>query len=149
MRKVPWWPCGLLGGAVLSLVTLVRFIGAAAFLWLTGTAIPGGWREAAGLIALMFAMGFVCGVVAWAGQGLSRRLGLAGDALIGVAVMVVFFLGCMVVFDPEMLGPRFATGGIPMFGLAVVAGLILGAWIGHDLRKEIAAGGAEDDPPAS
>jgi hypothetical protein len=32
-----------------------------------------------------------------------------------------------------------------MLGLAVVAGLILGAWIGHDLRKEFAAPAPSDE----
>jgi hypothetical protein len=75
--------------------------------------------------------------------------------------MVVFFLGCMLAFDPELLGPKLVNGGVPMLGLAVVARLILGAWIGHDLRKEFAApappdegasagrrGGTEDHPSA-
>jgi hypothetical protein len=141
MRKVSCWQCGLLGGFVLSFATLIKFIRA-----VVGGAAGGvGWGEAAGFAAMIFAMGFVCGLVAWAGLGLSRRFGAAGDALVGVAVMVVFFLGCMLVFEPEMLGPRFASGGLPMFGLAVVAGLILGVWIGHDLRKEI-AGSAKDRP---
>jgi hypothetical protein len=146
MRKVPWWQFGLLGGVVLSLATLIKLIRAL----VAGVAGGAEWSEAAGFAAMIFAMGFVCGLVAWAGQGLSRRFGMAGDAVVGVAVMVVFFLCCMLVFDPELLGPKLANGGVPMLGLAVVAGLILGVWIGHDLRKEFAASAPPDehDPTA-
>jgi hypothetical protein len=140
MRKLSWWRCGLLGSFVLSFATLIKFIRAVVG-WAAGGA---DWGEAAGFAAMIFAMGFVCGLVAWAGQGLSRRFGAAGDALVGVAVMVVFFLGCMLVFAPEMFGPRFASGGVPMLGLAVVAGLILGVWIGRDLRREFAASAPQD-----
>jgi hypothetical protein len=41
-------------------------------------------------------------------------------------------------FEPAMLGSKFSTGGAPMLGLAVVLGLIGGAWIGRDVRKELA-----------
>jgi hypothetical protein len=146
MRKVSWWQFGLLGGVVLSLATLVKLVRAV----IAGAAGGADWGEAPRFAVLIFAMGFVSGLVAWAGQGLSRRFGPAGDALVGMAVMVVFFLCCMLVFAPELLGPKLATGGVPMIGLAVVVGLVLGAWVGHDLRKEIAAGGrAEDDPSPS
>ena len=56
--------------------------------------------EAIGFFALMFAMGFLCGVVAWAGRGLYDRIGMAGDSIVGVAVAVVFFLACMIAFAP-------------------------------------------------
>jgi hypothetical protein len=41
-------------------------------------------------------------------------------------------------FEPAMLGSKFSTGGAPMLGLAVLLGLIGGAWIGRDVRKELA-----------
>ena len=135
MRKVTWWQTGLLGGFTLSLATLIKLVRAV----VAGAAGRADWSQATGFAALIFAMGFVCGLVAWAGLGLSRRFGMAGDAFVGVTVMVVLFLCCMLVFAPEFLGPKLATGGVPMLGLAVVTGLILGAWIGHDIRKEIAA----------
>jgi hypothetical protein len=143
MRKVSWWQCGLVGGCVPSFATLIKLIRAVA----GGAAGGADWGEAAGFAAMIFAIGFACGVVNWMGLGLSRRFGAAGDALVGVAVMVVFFLGCMLVFDPDLLGPKFASGGVPMFGLAVVAGLVLGVWIGHDPRKELAASAPRDGPP--
>jgi hypothetical protein len=94
------------------------------------------WGEAAGFAAAIFGMGFLCGVIVWAGRGLYRRFGMAGDALVGLAVMVCFFVSCMLLFEPEMLGAKFSSGGAPMLGLAVVIGLIGGAWVGRDLRKE-------------
>jgi hypothetical protein len=133
--NVSWWRCGLLGSFVLLFATGVKVLRA-----LVGGAVPGfDWAEAAGFVALMFGLGFTCGLVGWAGLGLSRRFGLAGDAMAGVAVMVVFFLGCALAFAPEILGPRFVSGGIPMFGIAVAAGLVLGPWIGRDFRREMAA----------
>lgn len=140
MRRAPWWQYGLIGGAGLSLATLIKFIGAV----IVGAARGADWGPAPGFAALIFAMGSLCGLVAWASQDLSRRFGPVGDALTGMAVMIVFFLCCMIVFAPEMLGPKFATAGAIMFGLAVVVGLILGVWIGHDLRKEIAARAGSD-----
>jgi hypothetical protein len=80
-------------------------------------------------------MGFVCGVVAWTGRGLYDRIGMAGDAIVGVAVMVVFFLACMIAFEPALLGSKFRVGGLPMLGLAIVVGAICGPWFGRDLRK--------------
>lgn len=133
----------MVGGLVLSFATFIKLIRAVA----RGAAGGADWGEVAGFAAMIFAIGFACGVVNWIGLGLSRRFGAAGDALVGVAVMVVFFLGCMLAFDPGLLGPKLASGGMPMFGLAVVAGLVLGVWIGHDLRKEFAAAAPQDGPP--
>lgn len=90
-------------------------------------------------------MDFVCGLVGWAGLGLSRRFGTTGDALVGVAVMLVSFLCCALVVAPEIPGPRLAASGVPMFGLAVIVGLFGGAWIGRDIRRELATA----DPPAA
>jgi hypothetical protein len=146
MRTITWWRCGLLGAFALSAATLIKLVRAV----VAGAAGGSDWSQALGFAALIFAMGFVCGVVGWAGRGLSRRFGMAGDALVGVAVMVVFFLGCTLVFAPEFLGPKLASGGGPMFGLAVVVGLVGGAWIGRDIRREIAMEGPPDaDDPNS
>jgi hypothetical protein len=82
-------------------------------------------------------MGFLCGVIVWAGRGLYGWFGMAGDAIVGLVVMVVFFVSCMLLFDPAMLGASFLSGGAPMLGLAVVIGLIAGPWLGRDLRKEL------------
>jgi hypothetical protein len=60
---------------------------------------------------------------------------MLGDSIVGVAVAVVFFLACMIMFDLDLLGSKFATGGLPMLGLAIVAGAICGPWFARDLRK--------------
>jgi hypothetical protein len=143
MRKVTWWQCGLIGGFVLSIASLNKLIRAVA----RGAAGGADWGEAVGFVAMMFAIGFTCGVVNWLGLGLSRRFGTTGDAMVGVAVMVAFFLGCMLVFDPDMFGPKFASGGVPMLALAMVVGPLLGVWIGRDLRKEFATPAPRDGPP--
>ena len=127
-----WWQYGLLGGIVLSLTTLVKVILAVVRGWVGDV----NWTEAVGFAAAIFGMGFVCGLVAWVGQGLSRRFGLVGDAFVGMAVMLVFFVACILLFDPGSLGPKWSSGGLPMLGLGAVVGLIGGAWVGHDLRKE-------------
>lgn len=142
MRKLTWLWCGLLGGTGLSIVTLRKLIQAI----VAGRAGGADLSEAGGFFALMFTIGFVCGLVAWAGLELSRRFGTVGDALTGVAVMVVFFLGCALAFTPQMLGPRFIdSGGIGLFGLAIVAGLYLGISVGRDLRREIAASASPEE----
>jgi hypothetical protein len=123
-----WWQSGLIGGVTLSLVTAIKVVRAI----IRGTAGDGEWSEAVFFALAIFGMGFLCGVIAWFGRGLYNRLGMLGDALVGMVVMVVFFLSCMTLFDPEMLGAK----GIPMIGLAVVFGLIGGAWMGRDLRRE-------------
>ena len=131
MRTMRWWQFGLFGGVVLSLATAVKVLKAV----VAGTTDQAEWREAAGFAAVIFGMGFLCGVIVWAGRGLYRWLGMAGDAVVGLAVMVAFFLSCMLLFAPEMLGAKFSHSGAPMLGLAVVIGLIGGAWIGRDLRR--------------
>ena len=124
--------------------TLIKVVRAIA----RGLADQPEWGEAAGFAAAVFAMGFVCGIVVWAGRGLYRRFGMVGDAVVGVAVMVVFFVCCMLLFEPELLGTKFSSGGVPMLGLAVVIGLICGPWFGRDLRKEFASSEFQTDPPA-
>ena len=127
-----WWQFGLLGGFVLSLATAIKVVRAL----VRGAAGEVEWGEAAGFAAAIFGMGFLCGVIVWAGKGLHRRLGMAGDAIVGLAVMVAFFVSCMLLFDPEMLGAKFSSGGAWLLGMAAVIGLISGAWIGRDLRKD-------------
>lgn len=126
-----WWQAGLLGGAVLSLATAVKVISAI----VKGAAGEADLGETAGLAAAVFGIGFLCGVLAWAGKGLSRRFGMAGEALVGAVVMAVFFLLCTLLFAPEFLGSKFASGGVPMLGLAVIGGGVGGAKLGRDLRK--------------
>ncbi len=144
MQRLHWWQFGLAGGFALSVATLIKVVRAIA----RGLAGQPEWGEAAGFAAAVFAMGFVCGVVVWAGRGLYRRFGMVGDAVVGVAVMVVFFVCCMLLFEPDLLGAKFSSGGAPMLGLAMVLGLICGPWFGRDLRKEFATSESQTDPPA-
>jgi len=133
-KRISWWQVGLVGGVGLSLATL---IGAPVKVNARLRAHPGEpipWGELTALPLLVFAMGFLCGTIVWALRGLSRRFGLLGDALTGMIVMHVFFLTCMFLFAPAMLrGETPGRGGMLLLG--TVVGLILGAWIGHDLRS--------------
>lgn len=143
MRFPPWWQYGLLGGGILSLTTFVKAIPAV----IRGVGEEVGLTEAVGFAAAIFGMGFVCGLVAWAGRGFSRRFGLVGDALVGMVVMLVFFGACMLLFDPSLLGPKWSSGGLPMFGLGTLVGLIGGVWVGRDLRRHWAEQDSEGVEP--
>jgi hypothetical protein len=134
MRTLRWRQFGLFGAVVLSLATAIKVVRAVVL----GAAGQAEWGEAGRFAAAIFGMGFLCGVIVWAGRGLSRRLGMAGDAIVGLAVMLCFFLSCMLLFDPELLGAKFSFGGAPMLALAIIVGLIGGAVIGQELRKESA-----------
>ena len=129
-----WWQFGLFGSVALSILTAFKLVRA----MVGGAAGEAEWGEAAGFAAAIFGMGFLCGVIVWAGKGLYRRFGMVGDAIVGVAVMVTFFVCCMLLFEPEMLGAKFSSGGAFMLGLAVVVGLFGGPWIGRDIRKAAA-----------
>jgi hypothetical protein len=126
-----WWQFGLAGGLVLSYATAIKFVRAAR----GGDAPDADWGELPGFAAAVFGAGFLCGVIVWAGRGLYRHIGPAGDAVVGLAVMVAFFASVMLVSEPELLDEKFATGGGPMLGFAAVIGPIAGVWIGRDLRR--------------
>jgi hypothetical protein len=115
----------------LSIATVVKLIRAV----VRGLAGEANGTQAVGFLVLMFAMGFLCGVVAWVGRGLYDRIGFVGDSIVGMAVMVVFFLSCMFVFAPDLLGSRFGVGGLPMLALALIVGAICGPCFARDLRK--------------
>lgn len=136
-RRTParWWQFGLIGGAVLLVATAVKLVRALA----AGATGEGGMGETVGFAALLFGMGFLCGLVVWAGKGLYNRIGLAGDAIVGAAVLVVFFLACTQMFAPEILAEKFVWSGVLMLGLAVALGAFGGAWTGRDVRKQLAA----------
>lgn len=133
--RVRWWMFGLVGGVVLLVATAVKLIRA----MVAGVTGEAGVAETAGFAAFLFGMGFVCGVIVWAGRGLYHRIGLAGDALVGAAVMVVFFLACTLVFAPDILAEKFTSSGVWMLALAVALGAFGGAWTGRDVRKQLAA----------
>ena len=131
MHTVRWWQFGAVGGFTLSVATAVNLVRAI----FRGAAGEARLVDSLRLFALTFAMGFVCGVVAWAGRGLHDRIGMIGDSIVGVAVMIVFFLACMLAFEPALLGSRFRVGGLPMLVVAIVVGAICGPWFAGDLRK--------------
>lgn len=99
-----------------------------------GEPIP--WGELTTFPLLVFAMGFFCGTVVCSLRGLYRRLGPLGNAITGMVVILVFFLSCMLFFAPAMLRGETPGRGC-MLLLATVVGLILEAWIGHDLRRDL------------
>ncbi len=133
-----WWESGLIGGIVLSGTTAFN----------AGKALVGGidgpvpWTDIFGVVAATFGMGFLCGVMVWSGKDLHRRFGAAGDALVGMAVMLVFFACCMLLFAPELLGPKLRNDGLLMLTVATVAGAIGGIWFGHDIDDEASPPGA-------
>lgn len=131
-RSRRWWEFGLIGGVTLSVATLIKVIRRL----FHGAVVEGEWTEAVGFAAAVFGMGFVCGLIVWLGQGLSRRLGWLGDALVGMVVMLVFFTSCLLLFAPELLGAKWEFGGLPLLCLGAVFGLIGGVWMGRDMRKE-------------
>jgi hypothetical protein len=130
VRRGRWWQFGLVGGLVLTLATLAKAVAAIPRFFTEN--VP--WSEVAVLPLAVFGMVFVCGVVVWAVRSVTRRYGPAGDAMVGVIVMNVFFLMCMALFEPAMLsGDR--PGAESMLGLATVIGLVAGPWIGRDFRR--------------
>jgi hypothetical protein len=131
-----WWECGLIGGIVLSGTTVVNAVKAI----VGGRTVPFG--ELLSVAIVVFFVGFLCGVIAWSGRGLHQRLGAVGDALVGAAVMVAFFICCMFLFAPELLGAKLHDGGLLMLGIAALAGVIGGIWFGHDLDDEPSSPGA-------
>ena len=99
------------------------------------------WSEVSGVALAVFFMGFLCGVIAWSGKGLHKKFGAIGDALVGMAVFIAFFTCCMLLFAPELLGAKLHDGGLPMLGVAALAGVIAGIWFGHDLDDETSTPG--------
>jgi hypothetical protein len=132
-----WWQFGLCGGTALLLATVVKVI-RAAFRGTLGEAGEDEWGETAAFASFLFGIGFLCGVIVWAGRGLHEKIGMVGDAIVGVVVMVTFFASCILLADPELFRSKFSYGGLPMLGMAVFLGLVCGPWIGRDLRKEAA-----------
>lgn len=126
-----WWQFGLFGAFVLLLATAVKAV-LVASVGRTHSEINSG--EVASFCTTIFGMGFLCGIVVWASRGISRRFGPAGDAAVGLIVIEVFFVSCMLLFDPALLGSKFRQGGLPMLGFAVPLGLFGGWYIGRDFR---------------
>lgn len=69
-----WWQFGLFGGVVLSLATGIKVTRAV----VRGALGEAEWGEAVGFGAAIFGMGFLCGVIVWAGKGLYQRTSNSG-----------------------------------------------------------------------
>lgn len=134
MVKYPsWWLCGLAGMAISSVAVIVTIIKRCGRF--PQNDVP--WFELPCFIVGILAIGFGLGLVVWLMLPFSRRFGEIGDAFVGIVVMVLFFLMCMIAFDPSLITPD-PSRGLPMFGLAVVVGTFLGVSVGKDIRKYIA-----------
>jgi hypothetical protein len=136
MGSARWWHYGLIGGLFLlfaAVRSMRRLVG-------HEVETP-DWSAAVGYAAAAFAMGFLGGVVVWAGRGVSRRLGVLGDGLVGMAIVLLIVAACMLLFDPELLGPKFLSVGVPTLGLGAIVGLLGGAWLLRDLRQPPDRGG--------
>src|SRR5579885_3288206 len=93
-----WWTVGFFGAAVVSLLAVMRL----AWAILNGNIGNAGPRHVPAFLAGAFGIGFLCGVVVWGLKGVCRRLGMAGDALVGGAVTAILCVSC-VFLSPEML----------------------------------------------
>lgn len=131
MQRFKWWQCGLIGGVALSLVTVLHIVFSLPDF--ISHKIP--WSGLVAVPLAVLAAGFGCGVIVWVAAPLSRKLGMLGDAIVGMLTLVFFFLACMVLFDRSLLSPD-PRRSLPMFGLAAVGGAIAGAWFGRDWRKD-------------
>ena len=129
-----WWQYGVFGSVVLSACTLVKAVFAIPRFFAED--VP--WRDLAYFPAKVAALGFACGLAVWAVRPLWKRFGVFGDVVTGIVVIETLFLGCMLIFQPEMLfeNPR---DGLLMFGLGVGFGAFGGYITGRDLRKDLAA----------
>jgi hypothetical protein len=92
------------------------------------------WGELVGLLVAVFVMGFVGGSLAALLRPLSDRLGRAGEVVIGVVVVDVFFLCCMACYDRPMLFGEASGRGL-MLLLGTALGAVAGPWFAGDLRR--------------
>lgn len=123
----------MVGANIMLLATIIKVIKAVSRFF--SEDVP--WTELISFPGQVLALGFVSGVMVWLVLPLSRKLGSLGDALVGLVTMNFFFLCCMFIFDRSLLPPQ-SLRGLPMLGLATVVGVVLGVWVGRDLRKFIA-----------
>ncbi len=133
--NMPWWKWGVIGGLTLSLATVVKLVR-----YLAKSGIESVEEVTALKVvefgAFLFTAGFACGISLWAIQHLFSGPRWLADAMSGVVVLEVLFLCCAFVFEPTWLTTNQAQG-FPMFVGAAVLGLVLGPWIGRDVRKEL------------
>jgi hypothetical protein len=134
MKPTSWWQFGLFGAFVLSACTLIKIVFAVPRFFVED--VP--WRELVYFPAQIVALGFSCGVAVWAMRSVWKRWGAIGDVVTGIAVTETLFLGCMLLFEPEMLFEN-PHDGLLMFGLGVGFGALGGYVTGRDLRKDLTA----------
>jgi hypothetical protein len=140
--NLKWWQCGSIGAGLFLLVTVIGMPIKIFLMPNEGKPFP--WSEFPRFALMIAIMGFILGVVFWLGRILTRRLGRAGDALTGLLIGDTFFLICMWLFQRESL-LRFDSDTRIMLALGTVVGLVLGVWIGHDLRKSIGKESRSED----
>ena len=114
MRRLQFWHYGLIGGAVLSVATVRKAIGTLPFVR-SADAEDAGWADVLLFGLGVFAMGSVCGLLVWAGRGLYHRIGWAGDAVVGVGVMLLFFFGACSCLTPRCSRRTGARAGCQCF----------------------------------
>ena len=79
MARLRWWQYGILSGIALSMLLLSKIVdgllnGELAVADIAGELI---------VVAMFFPVGFLCGLIVWAGQKLTRRFGMLGGAITG------------------------------------------------------------------
>ncbi len=144
MGEVRWWQWGLVGGLALAALTFVNFILALPRFFTADVR----WWELPAVPFAAFGMGFACGVVAWALRPLPLRFGRPGAAVAGAAILNVFFLLCMLLFDRDMLAGRRPGAGL-MLGLATAIGSVMGFASGRDYQRAAGWPGSEDAQQAA
>src|SRR5262249_1006651 len=137
-----WWQVSLVLGVLVLLVNLVK---AAIRAVARGEVGVTSWTEAVKWAVGTFGAGFLAGLFTWAWGRFQvlERLEWVGAAIGGMLCMLVLCAGYLRLADPELLGPRFFSGGLPILGIGALIGLFFGALIGRDRRKRWAKEGSE------
>ena len=132
-RDTTWWQFGLIGGIALSLATLYKFVHALPRLFQQ----PFPWSALVAAPVAAFLLGFACGCVVWCLRSISSRFGLAGDAIIGVVVVNVYFLLVAVLVDRNLLRLWVEReSAAVILGVAAVVGAGGGLLWGLQQRRE-------------
>jgi hypothetical protein len=138
----PWLAYGLFGGILMAGLTMTR-LAVVKSQRLAGEFVDNvarrpsfTWDEILRIGLVMFAAGFVCGLLVRASRGLSVRYGVAGDVLVGMLVLNALLVMCLIAFDPEVLRKPWGVL-LPLFGIATGLGAVLGFLLGREVRKEL------------
>ena len=77
--------------------------------------------------AVAAVLGFLIGAVLIAASAWSRNLSTSSDARDGLAIMMMFMMGGMLVASGVLIGYAFvAPAGVTWFGLSLGAGFVIG-----------------------